>query len=470
MVEPVARGAGAAIREAAGNLGRNLASGLRLALFLPVSREAFRISPGQLVLVAIVSAAIDIDTDWVRAASDAHFSMLGLHGEIYSLGLLVISSAIVAAWRREIGLTVVLPVVVLAAFPVIQVTSILPELPQSGPAIGDAWLHAFGYALDAWAVLLCIRAVFVCTAPSDGAAGGRRRLGALLGGLLIVAPIWLAPLAGPLAPWWSDLPLARGDGDRMNAASEPALAAQQYLLDQALDDLDDEQPGVTDLYFVGFAPDARRIGFVADVESATRVMTHRWGVRGRSVVLINSPATIAQYPFATVTNLREALEEIGGIIDPDEDIVMVYLTGDAARDGTLAAVNPPLELVPLSPAGLRNLLDANGIRFRVVVVSACNAGAWVDVLKDDETAVIASSSADVRGAGCAGGLRPGAFESAFFGEGMTRSGDLAKAFSIAHTVLARDNAATPVLWMGSAIAERLKAYREGKGGRVVAGR
>ncbi|MBS0325110.1 MAG: hypothetical protein JSS46_01030 [Proteobacteria bacterium] len=458
------------MRDALAGLGRNLAAGLKLALFLPVARTSFRISPGQLVLVAIVSAAIDIDADWVRAAQDAHFSILGLHGEVYSLGLLVLSAAIIAAWRREATLALALPVIVLAAFPLIQVVNVLPDLPQTNPAITESTRRWFDYALDAWTALLCIRSVSICLDAQQLAGTMRRRMGALAGGLVIVLPVWFAPLAGPLEPWWSDRPMASGRKDFVSPASEPALAAQQFLLDQALDNLDDEQPGVTDLYFVGFAPDSRRIGFVSDVESAAQVMKRRWSTRGHSVVLINSPSTIARYPFATVTNLRETLEEIGDIIDPDDDIVMVYLTGDAARDGTLDAVNPPLELVPLSPAGLRNLFDSAGIRWRIVVVSACHSGAWVDALKDDETAVIASSGSDAHDAGCNGGIRPGAFGAAFFGEGMSHSDDLARAFATARNVLLRKGAAAPVLWVGPAIAERLKAFREGRGGRVVAQR
>ena len=95
--------------------------------------------------------------------------------------------------------------------------------------------------------------------------------------------------------------------DAMSPASEPVLAAQEFMMDRALDQLEDERPGVTDLYFVGFAPDARRPGFVADVEAAQRAMDERWHTKGRSVVLVNSPLTVAERPFATITHLREVL-------------------------------------------------------------------------------------------------------------------------------------------------------------------
>src|SRR5690242_21665832 len=90
-----------ALRSAIHDLGRNLAAGLRLAFFLPIEHASFRVSPGQLLLVVIVSAAVDIDADWARAAHEARFSLLGLHGELFALGLLMVSSALIAVLRRD---------------------------------------------------------------------------------------------------------------------------------------------------------------------------------------------------------------------------------------------------------------------------------------------------------------------------------------------------------------------------------
>ena len=112
------------------------------------------------------------------------------------------------------------------------------------------------------------------------------------------------------------------------------------------------------------------------------------------------------------------LLEIGDTIDSDDDVVMVYLAGSSNDNHVLTAINPPLELIGLSAQGLRQLLDAAGIRWRIIVVSTCNAGAWADALKDDETAVIASSAADVHGSDCAGGIALSSFGEAFFGDAV----------------------------------------------------
>lgn len=453
------------MRSALASLGRNLAAGLRLALLMPVSRTAFRITPAQLVLLAVVSATIDIDADWVRAAHEAQFSILGLHGELLALGLLVLTGAAIAVMRRDTSLLLAIPVVVLASFPAIQVATVIPDLPRVGPAVSDAARRFLGEAFSVWVAFVCVRAVYVCIDPQLP----HRRAWALGGGLLLVAPIWFPHWLGPLDPWWREVDVLAAGAGPVNPASEPALAAQQFLMDRALDALDDEQPGVTDLYFVGFAPDARRSGFARDAELATRTMDERWGTRGRSLLLVNSPTTIAERPYATITNLRETLLEIGDIIDPDDDIVMVYLTGDSNGDHALAAVNPPLELVPLSPAGLRQLFDAAGIRWRVVVVSTCYAGGWLDAMKDADTVVIASSAAGVRADGCDGGIGVTLFGEAFFGKGMRRSDDIRGAFDIARAQLAERGAATPVMWMGPAIAEHLTSLaHRGSSSRVVA--
>ena len=146
-------------------LGRNLAAGLRLALFMPVERVAFRISATQLVLVVVLSAAIDIDADWVRAAHEARFSLLGLHGEIFALGLLALVSAVLAIVRRDGELYLALPIVVLASFPLVQVIHVLPDLPRTSAIVSAETKSIFEYAVLVWMFIIAMRAVYVGTDP-----------------------------------------------------------------------------------------------------------------------------------------------------------------------------------------------------------------------------------------------------------------------------------------------------------------
>ena len=86
-----------------------------------------------------------------------------------------------------------------------------------------------------------------------------RSLGAAI---LLWSPLWFAPALLPEMAWWEAPPQEPARDARFpSPASEAVLSAQQELFDKALDDLADERRGVTDLYFVGFAPYAGRTCF-----------------------------------------------------------------------------------------------------------------------------------------------------------------------------------------------------------------
>ena len=82
-------------------------------------------------------------------------------------------------------------------------------------------------------------------------------------------------------------------------------------------------------------------------------MDERWGTNGRSIALINNPRTLLEAPMATVTNLRETLNEIGATIDVEQDVVMVYLASHGSREHVLDVSMPPLELAPITAPALR---------------------------------------------------------------------------------------------------------------------
>jgi len=82
-------------------LGRNLIAGLRLALFLPVTRLAFRVDAVQLLLLFVLSCAIDVGGDWLRMRPDAAFSIAGVGGELVALALLVLMALLVALALRR---------------------------------------------------------------------------------------------------------------------------------------------------------------------------------------------------------------------------------------------------------------------------------------------------------------------------------------------------------------------------------
>ena len=416
-----------------------------------MGRSAFRLELPQWLALFVVSALVDIVLDGLRAAPGTQFSLQGVDGELFALGLLMVTSGLLAALYRDTGLFVALPIIVLASFLPVQIVHGVPAI------MGVAWpaggSTAFDVVMLAWMFVVCVRAAWLASETPP-----RRRFArALLGGLLLSLPLWVGPLGGPFEGWWAPAQ-ASDDTDAPSPASEPVLAVQSALLDGALDALEDGRAGITDLYFVGFAPDARHEGFRLELENAQHVLDERFGTQGRSLLLLNNRGTATERPYATLTNLRRALQEIGGAIDADEDVVMLYLTAGTTSEHALAAVHPPLDLVDITPEAVKQLLDNAGIRYRVVVVSACAAGAWLDALQDEDTAVLVAAPGDARPAGCEGGDMPSPLAEALFERALRTVDNLPLALARATTEL---GPLASRLWIGRGIGEQMTRLRRG---------
>lgn len=457
------------MRQQLTNLLRNVAAGLRLVLFLRVSRLAFRIDLIQLLLLFAVSAGIDMGIDWLRFGDGGQFSWFGLGNEFFGAGVLLLTAALLALAFREPNLVLTLPVLVLSGFPLLQVLRVIPTFVYDD---APKWLllwAAFDGVMIGWAFLLSARSV----AMALSATRSFRWLRAVAGGLVLIAPIWFAPSIAPNDTWWKDASSNSGVDPRYpNPAAEPVLATQRHLLDEALSALADERPNVTDLYFVGFAGDAREDVFRKDVLAAQKVMDDRWGTEGRSVALINNPRTLLELPAATVTNLRETLNEIGDTIDVAQDVVMVYLASHGSKAHVLEVALPPLELASLSAPVLKGLLDASGIKWRIIVVSACYSGGFVDALKDDYTLVLTASQADRASFGCGNASDSTFFGEALFQSGLAQSESLLAGFEAARTRVAEREKAggfmppsNPQVFVGPAMVEKLKDLDRGNAAR-----
>ena len=456
--------AAATVRHSLANLLRNLRAGLRLAAFLRVERLAFRIDLPQLLLLFGVSALIDIVGDALRIDEPRMFSLFGAGSELYAAALLLFTSAIISLINRQRDLALAIPVLVLASLPVVQVLHYTLIIVATDPA-GLAIASMFENIVILWIVMVLIRCVAVAFAPPP-MYPWLRAIGA---GLLLASPIWFANMLFPNAPWWQEgtAPVTEGG---LNAGSEAVLATQSFVLNHVLDGLQEERPGRTDLYFVGFAPYGREDVFRKDVDAAQRVMDARWGTTGRSVLLINNPQTLISAPFATMTNLRESLNEIGSIIDREDDVVMVYLASHGSSDHRLAAWQPPLSLVELTPVGLKQLLDDAGIKWRIIVVSSCYSGGFIAPLKNEHTLIITASQADRVSFGCDDRSDATFFGEALFQAGLARDDTFEAAFATAQSrVDAREKGqgytppSNPQIDMGSEMAGKLK-YLGRRGG------
>ena len=447
-----------ATRQVLVDIGRNLVAGFRLAFGVPVSLLSFRVSVRQLLLLLALGILIGATNDYVRAGPQPLLSVHAIVFEGFDVAVLLLIAAALSAAYRQPHLRLALPVIVAASDPALGVVNLLLTLPgNQGGLFGYSIQWAGFWLLMAWIAFIYWRAVAIALTPRQP----RFWLRSLAGAALLVAGVPLAIWANQ--PWFSAMPEPAAQQARRyaNPATEDVLIKQPQLLYEALTELEDERPGVTDLYFVGFAPYSAEDVFRKDIEVAHQLFDDRFDTDGRSVVLINNPGTMLDTPFATVSNLRATLSEIGDIINPDEDVVMVYLSSHGTRDHKLSIEFPPLQLDSLPPETLKQLLDDAGIKWRIIVVSACYSGGFIDPLKDDHTLIMTASAANRTSFGCGTESDATYFGDALFQHALRFEDSFVKAFEQAKKQITererseKREASNPQIFVGEQMGKKL---------------
>ena len=270
--------------------------------------------------------------------------------------------------------------------------------------------------------------------------------------------------AEPESP--ADNPPETDEGNAVQTAatfdSEAVMASQPALLQRAFGALRPQTPGKTDLYAIGFAGDGSEQVFRNEVDYFSLLMTRRFGAQGRTLSLINSPDTVNDDPLATLSNLATALKAVSAHMDPREDVLLLFLTSHGSPDHELYVGMDPLPLDQITPENLRAALDGSGIQNRVIIVSACYSGGFVDALRDPHTLVITAARADRSSFGCGADSDITWFGKAFLTEALNQTTDFQEAFAIASNrvreweLVQGDTPSVPQMAVGPAIGETLR--------------
>ncbi len=248
---------------------------------------------------------------------------------------------------------------------------------------------------------------------------------------------------------------------------EAALYNQRALLDRAIASLKPRDPARVNLWLLAVAGDGSQEVFRREVEFVTRQFAERFGTAGRSLALVNSRSTAETAPMATATSLREALAALARRMDRGEDILFVFLTSHGSRSHDLVLNQNGMDLPDLPAAQLGRLLKESGVGWKVVLVSACYAGGFIDALKDDQTMVITAARHDRTSFGCADENEFTYFGRAFFKESLPRASSFEDAFRKAEVVVREmearegtsgDKHSLPQMWSAAPIERQLRRF------------
>jgi hypothetical protein len=266
----------------------------------------------------------------------------------------------------------------------------------------------------------------------------------------------------------TEAPANSGD-DWPNAGPTPeqVLYAQPRMIRDALAQLTPRVAGKPNLYLLAFAGDSSEDVFRNEAEYAAQLFGKRFGATAHSLVLENNPASLSSHPLASWSNLDAALEGLGKVMQPDQDILLLYVTSHGSEDHTLLVDMDPLPLDQLGANDLAGILASHKFKWKVLVVNACYSGGFVPPLRGPGTLVLTAARADRSSFGCGSDSDITYFGKAWLLDALNRTPDFIDAFKQASGEISqweqkdKLTSSEPQIDMGSGIAEQLALWRKG---------
>ena len=435
-------------------LKSNLLAGLKLALFRRVLPEEFRVTLDQAVVLSLLNLALGILADYFGESGAVRFSWYAFSFVGFYLVLFLFASYVIG---RLISRQMLLEMLVYASAsaPLFYGLAILIALFYRFDAFAHYvyYVHWIAYAWSLLVLFSCLRL-----------ASSQPRIK--------LAPLWMLFLAISVLPqiafssadrFWYAKPNFDYAAPAARVNAEEVFYTQPAMLSNLKSSLAPQRPGITDLYFVAFAGDGSQDVFMKEAKSVKELFDTRFGTRTRSLALINNPKTVKEFGIASVSNLGAVLTHLGTVMDAEEDILFLFLTSHGSKKG-LAVEFWPLDLNPLPQATLRSMLAATPIKWKVLVVSACYSGVFLEQFKDPYTLIITAAGSDRTSFGCSNEAERTYFGEAFFENGLRQHSSFIAAFKAAAiAIAAREKteklpASNPQIYFSSVMENKLKQW------------
>jgi hypothetical protein len=225
----------------------------------------------------------------------------------------------------------------------------------------------------------------------------------------------------------------------MVAHSENDVATQRALINQTVSSFAKAPApeGRGRVFFLGFAGYGDERVFAEEIKMAARRVGERFGSTQRSLLLVNDRRDLQSLPLATHDNLRAALKELSRVMDEERDVLFLALSSHGSQDGWLEVSNTGMPAVGLRAQTVAKFLREAGIRWKVVVVSACYSGTFVEPLADNHTIVITAASRSRTSFGCSDERHLTYFGEAFYRDALPAAESLRAAFEAARRDIRR---------------------------------
>jgi hypothetical protein len=239
---------------------------------------------------------------------------------------------------------------------------------------------------------------------------------------------------------------------------------QAALMKQQVSALAPQKKGVTDIYAIGVAGWATQDVFRNELAGALASLGKALPLNGGVVRLINSRETAETIPLASRQNFAAAVRAVARVMDKEEDVLLVFMTSHGEKRGF--GLQLPAVIVRFAPAEVAAILNKEGIKNRIVIVSACFSGIFVKPLANNNTIVVTAADEKNTSFGCADGRDWTYFGDAFFNHSLKPGTDFQRAFTAARGLiegwekLDRFKPSNPQGHFGEALVRKLEPLLE----------
>jgi Peptidase C13 family len=339
----------------------------------------------------------------------------------YALAVLALASLIRWSSRPHPRLETVLMLV-------IGLVPVLLVLAAAAAYMTLFWVWASAIAGIGYSLAYLARGLRVFTGESQPAA-------AAAGVIFIAAFIWATSALDVIPDVFVAQAVAEASADS-DADAEAILFEQPARIDRALAAIAADASPRPKSFFVGFAGVGEQKVFSQEIGLASRVLSERYGMHGRELLLVNDERDLESLPLASVTGLKYALRRLATQMNVDRDVLFLSLSSHGGQDAIIAVSNAQLPLNGLTGADLSEALRDSGIKWRVIIISACYAGSFIDSLKNPQTIIIAAAAADRTSFGCSSDRDLTYFGEAFYRDALPGARSLRDAFEVAKSAIA----------------------------------
>lgn len=228
-------------------------------------------------------------------------------------------------------------------------------------------------------------------------------------------------------------------------------------MSDALSKLPPQRPGVVDTYVLSVSLWNEPV-FENEAREAANALARRYDAAERTIVLSAGRGQGAPRAFPTFSpnNFNAALDRIGKLADPNEDLVIVFITSHGSPDGTVVAQEKGRLSGGIRAPNLRTSLQQAGIRTKLVLVSACFAGNYILPFSNDDTVILTAAAADKTSFGCEPQRDWTYFGDAMFNHALRGGENIMDAFNMARGTITKWENDLHAKWAAKPASQRVK--------------